>query len=364
MIKLLFFASDRSIGLTSLCTTQAQFINRKKSIDIICVAGEMEQVDGLNDEFEKNKIPLKRIQGLDAHSSFMHLAKQIAEIVRTENIEKVHVQNNWQLALIVFVKFILLRKFGLKIIYTLHGYRHNEPVKAIFARIIIGASLFLFAHKVICMSNQLKQKFSFLGKRISVVFLGVEPVYFANYPDNSERKVRLQLVFPAQFRFGKNQDMLIRSIGWLVDAVGKRDVRLFLPGSGQLKERLEKLIDELNLRDIVYLPGLLGKHELAKLYSNSDVVVVTSNNETFGQSIAEGIVMGKCLLTRRVGVACDVIIDGENGLFFDDEEELKKQLIFLYHNPMQLENLKKNSLKNRHKFDWTNIAKEYELLYQ
>ena len=170
--KLLFFTSDYKIGQSSLLTDQLMALH-KSELDFVAVSGENEQERGLKERIEDIGIDVRRIQGLDVHANFMGLARQIADIISKEDIRCVHVQNNWQILLVVFVKFILLRRFGLKIVYTLHGFRHNSPVKSVIARIIIGAVLLLFANRVICMSTYLKRKFYFLGRKAVLIPLGI-----------------------------------------------------------------------------------------------------------------------------------------------------------------------------------------------
>ena len=207
--KLLFFTSDYKIGQSSLLTDQLMALH-KSELELVAVSGENEQEKGLKERIEDIGIDVRRIEGLDVHANFMGLARQITDIVRKEDIRCVHVQNNWQILLVVFVKFILLRRFGLKIVYTLHGFRHNSPVKSVIARIIIGAVLLLFANRVICMSTYLKRKFYFLGRKAVLIPLGISDEYFL--PEHPQLpKHGLQMVFPAQFRYGKNQDLIIRA---------------------------------------------------------------------------------------------------------------------------------------------------------
>jgi glycosyltransferase involved in cell wall biosynthesis len=334
------------------------------NINFVSVAGEREQVAGLTESVIDSGVKLYRIDGLDDHSGFFRIASEIGKIIIDNNITTVHVQNNWQLGIVVFAKFFLIRKFGLKIVYTLHGYRHNEPFKAQIARFLIGGSLMLFAHRVICMSSQLKETFKFLGNKISVLFLGIDPVFFKSFDTKEEKlNVRLQLIFPGQFRTGKNQDILVGALHWLVEETGCRDVRLLLPGAGPEQSRIKSETERLGISDLVIFPGLVGKEQLAEMYASSDVVVIPSNSETFGQSIAEGLVMGKCILSRKVGVALDVIVDGETGLFFNDESDLRRELLYLYNNPLMVEKFKKASIETKCRFEWKNISQEYEKIY-
>ena len=58
------------------------------------------------------------------------------------------------------------------------------------------------------------------------------------------------------------------------------------------------------------------------LLQNCNLAVIPSVSETFGHCIAEPLVAGKCVVSRAVGVANDVIDNGSNGYVFCIDEEL------------------------------------------
>ena len=140
--KLLFFVSDFTIGQSALLTDQLLAIS-ESGLQVVAVSGEGEQEKGLKEKTAH--LDVRRVQGLDKHEKFCALAKQLAKIIREDGVDYVHVQNNWQMMLVVYAKFVLLRDFRLKILYTLHGFRHNHPVKSQIARVVIGTMLLLFA---------------------------------------------------------------------------------------------------------------------------------------------------------------------------------------------------------------------------
>ena len=352
--KLLFFTSDYKIGQSSLLTDQLMALH-KSELDFVAVSGENEQEKGLKERIEDIGIDVRRIEGLDVHANFMGLARQIAAIIRQENIRCVHVQNNWQILLVVFVKFILLRRFGLKIVYTLHGFRHNSPVKSVIARFVIGLVLLLFANKVICMSTYLKRKFYFLGKKAVLLPLGISDEYFFSehplLPQNG-----LQMIFPAQFRKGKNQDVIIRAFARHIQNSNDTESHLYLPGMGEFWEDMKLLTKDLYIADRVSFPGFCSKQEVLQMYLKCNIGIVASNSETFGQSIVEPFVLGRCVISTHVGIADDIIVDGENGYFFSSEDELVKVFDKLY---CQKDSIDKAGLINygkRDMFSWTNVT--------
>lgn len=355
--KLLFFTSDYKIGQSSLLTDQLMALH-KSELEFVAVSGENEQEAGLKERIEDIGIDVRRIEGLDVHANFMGLARQIADIISKEDIRCVHVQNNWQILLVVFVKFILLWRFGLKIVYTLHGFRHNSPVKSVIARIIIGAVLLLFANRVICMSTYLKRKFYFLGKKAVLIPLGISDEYFLpehpQLPDNG-----LQMVFPAQFRYGKNQDMIIRAFARHIHKNGDTESHLYLPGMGELSEDMKELVKSLEIADRVSFPGFCSKQEVLQLYLKCNIGIVASNSETFGQSIVEPFVLGRCVVSTHVGIADDILVDGENGYFFASEDELVVVFERLYRNQALIDKAGNINYFKRQMFAWDNVTERY-----
>ena len=355
--KLLFFTSDYKIGQSSLLTDQLMALH-KSELEFVAVSGENEQEAGLKERIEDIGIDVRRIQGLDVHANFMGLARQIADIISKEDIRCVHVQNNWQILLVVFVKFILLRRFGLKIVYTLHGFRHNSPVKSVIARIIIGAVLLLFANRVICMSTYLKRKFYFLGKKAVLIPLGISDEYFLpeypQLPDNG-----LQMVFPAQFRYGKNQDLIIRALARHIHKNGDTESHLYLPGMGELSEDMKELVKSLGIADRVFFPGFCSKQEVLQLYLKCNIGIVASNSETFGQSIVEPFVLGRCVVSTHMGIADDILEDGENGYFFASEDELVDVFERLFRNQALIDKAGNINYYKRQMFAWDKVTERY-----
>lgn len=358
MKKLLFFASDYKIGLSALLADQLEALNRA-SVDVMAVAGENEQEAGLESRILAGGIRLRKIDGLDAHHNFFSLVKTLADIVAGERIDVIHVQNNWQLALVAAVRLRLIFRRRFKIVYTLHGFRHNSPVKSRIAQVIIGLALFLFADRVICMTKYLKGKFALLSYKIVLLPLGINDRYFDGdfvEPDTSH----LSMIFPAQFRYGKFQDVIVRAFARHIAATGDEGSRLVLPGGGPLLEGVRQLTETLGLSSRVEFPGLLPKESIRNAYLKCNVAIVSSNSETFGQSIVEPYVLGRCVVSRPVGIAPEIINDAVNGYLFCSEDELADIITSLYNNKAKLVEIGHNNFESRDKFRWDAVCDEYK----
>lgn len=357
MKKVLFFASDFQIGLSTLLTDELIAFHQA-GIGVVAVAGEREQEEGLSKMILA--IPaVHRIFGLDDHHHFRSLANKIAEIIKLHQATVIHVQNNWQLALVAYAKYIALHNLHLRIIYTIHGFRHNHPLKSIVAQFVIGGALLCLVDRVICMSSYLKRKFSLLSYKIELLPLGIPDSFFTDNQlpstDNG-----LQMVFPAQFRYGKNQDVIIRAFAQHIKDSGDAQSHLTLPGSGELLDQMKLLTSELGIAERVSFPGQCTKEQIRQLYMESNIGIVASNSETFGQSIVEPFVLGRCVISTPVGIAQDIIEDGVNGFFFKTEKKLIKIMGLLSNNPSIILECSKKSFNQRNIFRWTTISKQYK----
>lgn len=357
-MKLLFFASDYNIGLSSLLTDQLQAINENTELQVIGIAGEREQVAGLDNRLQKTGISVKRVIGLDEHKDFFRLTNELKNIINEKGIELVHVQNNWQLILVACIKVLSSSFNRIKVIYTIHGYRHNHYFKSIVARFVIGTLLLVFADKIICMSNHVHDKFRLLSYKMAIIYLGVSDSFFEKKV-NDINTTQLSLIFPGQFRHGKNQDLIIEAFHEYVRITHDKHAVLCLPGEGELLPYCKMLAQDIGLSNQIIFPGHKNKEDIRKLYEESNIAVVSSNSETFGQSIVEPFVLGRCIFTRKVGVAPDIIEEGVNGYFFKSKEDLINLIITISKDKSQIENIGNNNFTKRDTFAWSSIAAAY-----
>lgn len=355
MRNLLFFASDFSIGLSSLLTDQLLALHTA-GVNPIGIAGEKEQEKGLAKTLSDANVTLHRVKGLDEHKDFHRLVAEVEAIVDSKDIQTIHVQNNWQLAIAGVIKLRKRRKIS--IIYTLHGFRHNNVFKSIVARGIIGSGLFLLADHVIFMSDYLRKKFRLLSYKGRILPLGISNSFFVPSFQNPDI-TSLKLIFPAQFREGKNHKELVKEFGRYVTENNDRQAKLILPGDGPLFPEIQELVNEHLLTEQVILPGCLTKEEIRKLYLESNVAVITSNSETFGQAIAEPYVLGRCVISTPVGIAPEIIENGKNGFIIDEINQLPEVLKNLKNNMNLLCLMGRNNFKGRDMFKWDNIIKKY-----
>lgn len=111
--------------------------------------------------------------------------------------------------------------------------------------------------------------------------------------------------------YEKELDMVVR-------AMQRIDATLLVAGKGPAKADIEKLVEDLGLRDKVVFAGFVPDSELPAYYNAADIAVSASKFETQGLSILEAMASGKPVACRNGRAFAEIVHDGVNGYLFDD----------------------------------------------
>jgi glycosyltransferase involved in cell wall biosynthesis len=148
-------------------------------------------------------------------------------------------------------------------------------------------------------------------ERIVVIAHGVEPAFSGLDRSHTESYV----LCVSTLHPHKNLTRLIRAFG-----LKPRDFRLILAGlRGFHAESIERLIEELGVRDSVQITGWVPREELYSMYARARAFVYPSTFEGFGMPVLEALAAG-------IPVACSDIpplreVAGDAALFFDPLDE-------------------------------------------
>jgi len=97
---------------------------------------------------------------------------------------------------------------------------------------------------------------------------------------------------------------------------------LLLVGDGPERPRIEALVDELDLRELTWLPGSIPHEQLPHWIAAMDICVMPHSND-YGSpmKVFEYMAMGKAVLAPKLPPLTDVIEHGVDGLLFPDSED-------------------------------------------
>ena len=115
----------------------------------------------------------------------------------------------------------------------------------------------------------------------------------------------------------KGYDQVLRALPAVRRAVPQ--VHYILGGKGPDKPRLEELVRDLRLEDVVTFAGYIPDHELCGFYNLCDVFVMPSKAEGFGIVFLEALACGKPVITGNKDGSVDAVMNGKLGVLVDPD---------------------------------------------
>ena len=121
---------------------------------------------------------------------------------------------------------------------------------------------------------------------------------------------------------------------------------------------LQRLAEELNIRDSVAFTGLVKQEELPCFYSAADVCVIPSYYESFGLVALESLACGTPVVATRVGGVESIVWDGDAGYVVPDNSppHLAQKIAQVLDNREQNTVFTASIRASVGAFAWSNIA--------
>ena len=161
------------------------------------------------------------------------------------------------------------------------------------------------------------------GKGVSVIPYGIDLEQFrparnkeqtANGEQQTASGKKRNVVVGAVSRLSpeKGFEHLLRAVALLRDQGVHLEV--VLVGDGPSRAELERLTDELSLRERVTFAGEIAHEDVPAMLRRFDVFAMPSTWEGFGVSALEASAMAVPVVASRIHGIPDVVVDGETGM--------------------------------------------------
>ena len=228
----------------------------------------------------------------------------------------------------------LRRKYGRRLVLvgTTHSYRIESSMRVLMS--IFQLYLYVrYYDKIVFQCKYAASHFCgarllFAANKGTIIPLGCESFdgQSQDIPNGIESKPSLarllldkqlfKFVYLAGFRPGKMHVWLVNAMA----SVLKRhpDVIVLFCGKGE-RSVIDSTITAIrnqNLESQIILPGQIMRSEVPWLLKHCNCAIVPSRAETFGHNFLEPMFAGLPVLGTRVGVGCDIIVEGETGYSF------------------------------------------------
>lgn len=234
------------------------------------------------------------------------------------------------------------------IVFTAHGWAFNEDrpaLQKIVIKFLYWTTIVLSTRTIVVSDNMRRdvRSFPFVQKKISVIHNGIELVPLLSR-DEAREKIKMmrgmEHVFDgsptiigtlAELHRVKGIDVLIEAAASL--AREGRAIRAIVMGEGEERPRLERLIKERGLEQIVLLAGYL--ENAARYLRAFDIFALPSRSEGFSFAILEAGNAELPVAASSVGGIPEIITDRMNGFLVspDSPAELAERLRTLCDDP-------------------------------
>lgn len=103
------------------------------------------------------------------------------------------------------------------------------------------------------------------------------------------------------------------------------DWKLFIAGDGPDKEKLSKLVEDLRLKDKIFLLGKMDRKDLINKMQECEIFILNTSFESFSFQIVEAMFTGVPVISTNIGNISEIIDDGEDGLLVSPNN--KKEIL-------------------------------------
>jgi glycosyltransferase involved in cell wall biosynthesis len=305
------------------------------------------------------------------------------------------------------IKFLLISGLFLSWLRVKHRYDlvhvHSVPDFLVFAALVpklFGAKIILDIHDILpefyaskfsCGQNSLIFKLMLQVEKISIGFSNhviianhiwkkkletrstcpSKCTAIINYPDSDifyprEKKCKnneFKILYPGTISWHQGLDIAVKAFALIKNKA--KNLNFYIYGGGTARNQLYEMINQLGLKDRVYLLGEKTLREIAEIIAHADLGVVPKRNDQFGgeafsTKTLEFMASGIPIIVAKTEVD-QYYFDGSLVKFFEPEnvEDLADAMLTMVRDKGLRDRLSKNGLEFVKKNCWNEKNEEY-----
>lgn len=317
-------------------------------------------------------VPSQRISPF--HGLFMYLAVSpvIKKITRANERAVIHTHTALPDGL---VGALLKKRHNIPHICTVHGSDIN--INAFENRLNLFMTKYALkgCDHVVAVSHRLKEKVKSIidgGVDVSVINNGANRDKYRMMPrEEARRRLRITTKDKLILYIGnlipvKGVSNLLLAFSRLIKQGGRKDVSLFLIGSGSQERELRGVSKRLGIDEKVFFQGKRPHEEIPFWMNTADVFVLPSLSEGFPLVIPEAMMCGVPVVATDVGGVSEAIMDKVTGLLVkpNDINSLYGAISAYLTDSQLTRHIAENAMRYAANFTWQDNARRYLPIYR
>lgn len=334
--------------------------------EVLIITTDLKKGEQYEDEFD-----VYRMSGIELKNLYDYRLSNIFSAIAMKKImnfhlDIIHIQTEFSVG--IFGK-IVAHLLNIPLVYTYHtqyeDYVHYAPVigkvdsmQPLLKKAVEKISQLYGDDCTELIAPSIKTRDILKGygidKEISVIPTGLELDRFEETALDKDHLAMVKqecriddgcfhLIFLGRIAPEKSIDYLIRALTYLDDKV-----KLLIVGGGPGIDELKQLATSLGVMSQVLFLGPKSKEEVPYYYHVCDAFASASVSETQGLTYIEALSAKLPVLARYDQPLEDIIEEGKNGFFFNNEKELAELVLKL--RTMDLSEMKANSYASSRRF--------------
>ncbi|HVO74882.1 MAG TPA: glycosyltransferase family 4 protein [Ignavibacteriaceae bacterium] len=220
------------------------------------------------------------------------------------------------------------------------------------------------ATRIIAVTESLKKTALLTNpaQEIKVIPNGIDTNIFTPRLNGTRGGNDFQLITVSRLIERKGIQHVLKALAEIKD----KCIRLLLIGEGGYENELRSLCRTLGLNNQVFFMGFRRRDTIPSYFAQSDVFILPSLSEAFGNVIAEAMACGLPIIGGNEGGIPD-LVQAENGILVKpgDVEEIKSAIVFMKNNKeVRIKMGKNNILKMEQNYKWEKTASAYSRIYE
>ena len=253
------------------------------------------------------------------------------------------------------------RKLRIPVVVTNHSLVGDTPYRLLLY--LMGKLLLKNTDAVIAVSSAVDKDSRLMTKKpIYRIFDGVDSEdKIVKVPFPVDTKGKIVIVTVARMTKKKGVQNIVDLAPSLLQK--HKDLLFVMVGDGELRHKLEKIVEETGLSRNFYFAGEVSREKVLGYLEQADIFALPSSNEAFGISILEAMSKEVPVVAMNNSGVSDIITSGVNGYLADSLVEFSSALDNLIENPTLRTSFAREACRGLSNYDWNRICEQTSRVY-